>query len=232
MSRLEQNREFWKHPAVVVLGSLVLYFAAQLLGVIFVLPFVGFVSNKNAQSMILLVGVFLAFLTLLVVAMRSLRFRWHDIGVSAGKLRYIGLVPVALAAYVVLSASFMTLAQKIPGFDANQAQDVGLVTTGSSNIVLGFIVLVIITPLFEELLFRGLLFHGLRRRLPFLAGAVIGSLAFALAHGQANVAVDTFALGMLLCLLTEHSKSLLPSVLLHALKNFLAFGVLFLNWGK
>ncbi|MFO0970837.1 MAG: type II CAAX endopeptidase family protein [Candidatus Saccharimonadales bacterium] len=232
MPHLAENRDFWKNPVVVILSSVVLYFTAQLLGLAIILPFIRFSPSKNAQSMLLLIGVFVAFLILLTTGMKLLRFRWRDIGVSAGKLRYVGLVPVAFALYIVASSLLMSVAQQIPGFNSDQAQDIGLAASGGHSTILAFVVLVVITPLFEEMLFRGVLFHGLRKRLPLVVSAFITSFAFALAHGQANVAVDTFALGILLCLLAEYSKSLLPAVLLHALKNFLAFGVLFLHWGK
>jgi hypothetical protein len=139
------------------------------------------------------------------------------------------VIPVFIG-YGLISTILTQIASKYPGFDVNQAQDIGLNKAGIESIIPAFIMLVVITPFFEELLFRGVLFHGLRKRLPFIASAFITSVIFAVAHGQANVAVDTFALSMFLCLLVERTNSIWPAVALHALKNFLAFGALFLGW--
>ena len=90
------------------------------------------------------------------------------------------------------------------------------------------VALVIVTPIFEETVFRGFLFKGLRRRLPFWAAASVVSVMFAFAHGQWNVALDTFVLSLILCFLVEKNNSLIPSILLHELKNEVAFTALFI----
>ena len=69
----------------------------------------------------------------------------------------------------------------------------------------------------------------LRKSMPVWAAIIITSLLFALVHFQWNVALDTFALSIVLCLLRLVTKSLWAPILLHAMKNGLAFYLLFIN---
>ncbi len=120
------------------------------------------------------------------------------------------------------------ISELFPSFNGEQAQDIGFSTSiNGIELIAVFVSLIVITPIVEELIFRGILFRGLRKDLPFWSSAIITSLAFALAHAQWNVAIDTFALSLALCYLVEKSESIIPSILLHAIKNSLAFIFLF-----
>lgn len=144
---------------------------------------------------------------------------WRDIGLGiAGLMIYFLLAMVALA-----------LLRLIPGVDASQAQqlDVGQVY-GTARIWV-FIVLVVVTPFAEEFVFRGVLYGGLRaRRVPAWAGALIVSVLFGLAHGQLNVAVDVFCLSMVACYARELTGSIWAGVVLHMIKNCIAFIIVFM----
>jgi membrane protease YdiL (CAAX protease family) len=62
---------------------------------------------------------------------------------------------------------------------------------------------------------------------PWVA-AIITSTLFGLLHGQANVAIDTFVLSMVMVYAYESRKNnLWVPVLIHATKNLVAFVVLF-----
>lgn len=76
-------------------------------------------------------------------------------------------------------------------------------------------------PLVEELYFRGLLYHALRRwGVPV---AVIGSsILFSLVHGVPRAIPVLFVLGAAFALLAEKTNSIIPAAVLHALNNSLA----------
>ena len=60
-----------------------------------------------------------------------------------------------------------------------------------------------------------------------LGSALFVSSVFGLVHGQWNVALDTFVLSMVMIALYEKTNNLWASVLLHGIKNFIAFMALF-----
>ena len=71
-------------------------------------------------------------------------------------------------------------------------------------------------------MFRGLLFHHLRRRWSWALSAVLVSAIFALLHPQGWVAVPALgAIAMVLAALREWRGSLIAPMAAHAFSNFL-----------
>ncbi len=84
---------------------------------------------------------------------------------------------------------------------------------------------VIITPLFEEIVFRGLIYSRLKRCMPMLGAMILSSFVFGAMHGTSVVWV-TYAcvFGFFLAWIYEKCESLLASILLHM--GFNAVGIL------
>ena len=149
----------------------------------------------------------------------------------------IGLAPVGFIVYVILAAILTaTFFGVFSQLDASQAQDVGFDTfiTGFDR-VLAFITLVVMAPIAEEIIFRGWLYGKMREKLSEkvsnVAGMVISillvSLLFGLVHMQWNVGVNVFALSVVLCGLREITGTIYAGILLHMLKNGIAFYMLY-----
>jgi len=141
------------------------------------------------------------------------------------------LAPAGFLVYIFVSGILILLAtQFFTFFDADQVQDTGFNQLGQGyEYLLAFVTLVIIAPVAEEILFRGYLFGKLMKHMPIWVAILITSALFGLAHGAWNVGIDVFALSIVLCLLRLTSKSLWPAILLHMMKNGLAFYLLFIN---
>ena len=141
------------------------------------------------------------------------------------------LAPAGAVVYLILSGILVTLfSASFPQVDLQQAQDVGFENlVGRSQYLLAFITLVILAPLAEETLFRVYLYGKLRKSAPVWLAILTTSALFGLAHGQWNVGLDTFALSFILCSLREVTGSIWAGVLLHMMKNGLAFYLLFVN---
>lgn len=130
--------------------------------------------------------------------------------------------------YILLAAIAIKLAMLVPGFDAKQAQDIGIKKLYGTERILAFIVFAVVTPLFEEYLFRGVLYGKLRdARMPMLLASILVSILFGLAHAQWNVGIDVFCLSLVACVLRELTGTIWPGVILHMIKNSLAFYMLF-----
>lgn len=87
--------------------------------------------------------------------------------------------------------------------------------------------LALIIPLCEELIFRALMFRGLRDELPFWAAALLSSLAFAIYHGNLYQGIYAFFLGFCMAWAYERCRVFLAPVILHASANL--FSVLLSN---
>ena len=143
----------------------------------------------------------------------------------------VGLAPVGFVLYFLLSALVLYIASLLlPGFDSNQVQETGFGTISQRyEYILAFITLVVAAPIAEEVLFRGYLYGKLRKNAPIWLAMLITSLVFGAIHGQWNVAVDVFALSIVLCALKEVTDGIWAGILLHMLKNGIAFYLLFIN---
>jgi membrane protease YdiL (CAAX protease family) len=141
------------------------------------------------------------------------------------------LAPAGFVVYLLAAGVLITLASKvIPGFNAEQSQDVGFQDlTRGYEYILAFLTLVVIAPVAEEVLMRGYLYGKLRKIMPVALAMVETALLFGFLHMQWNVAVDVFALSLVLTSLREVSGSIWASILLHMMKNGLAFYLLFIN---
>lgn len=222
----EGNKSFWHNPFVVIVSAMLLFFTAQLMGA-FLTPRIG---NENIQLTLFIAVNTITLFAFISIAKRVIGFKWRALGFKRPRFFYLLVSFPAFFGYLALSLSLTYLAQRfIPGFDVQQAQDIGFNNTRTGlELAAAFLSLVVLTPIFEETIFRGVLFRGLRIRAPFWLGAILTSALFAIAHGQWNVAIDTFALSLLLCFLVERSNSIWPAILLHMLKNGLAFVLLFI----
>lgn len=151
---------------------------------------------------------------------------WRDLGLNDFKAQFIGKVFLAFVIYFPLSILLSYVVSLFVAYDQEQEQALGFAAPIGVEPLLIFVGLVLLTPFVEEILFRGFIFKGIRKRLSFFWTTLIVSILFAVAHGQVNVGLDTFALSIALCYLREKTDSLWPSILLHMLKNGIAFAFL------
>lgn len=145
---------------------------------------------------------------------------WKEIGLAlAGVIVYFILT-------IVLSLIAMNL---LTGVDMTQEQDLGGIEPRSTvEMLVVFGLLVVVGPVVEEVIFRGYLYGKIRQSgAPFWLTTLVVSLLFGAVHLQWNVAIDTFALSVVMCLTREATGTLWPSILMHMAKNGIAFYVLF-----
>jgi hypothetical protein len=81
----------------------------------------------------------------------------------------------------------------------------------------------IAAPLFEEFIFRGLIFGGLRRSFGVWPAALASAALFAIVHPTISI-VPVFVLGVCAALVYDRSRSLLAPMLTHAVYNACAIG--------
>jgi len=87
------------------------------------------------------------------------------------------------------------------------------------------VAVVILAPLLEELVFRGLLLPPLRRRLGVTGGVVASALLFMLVHPPQTY-LPIFWLGVVLGAAYHYTGNLVAPVLIHAVHNGVQFGLI------
>ncbi|SFJ27300.1 hypothetical protein SAMN04488574_10963 [Bacillus sp. 71mf] len=82
----------------------------------------------------------------------------------------------------------------------------------------------IFIPIFEELIFRGIILQFFQQRFPFWIAAIGSSFIFGIAHIYSlGVMVGAFMMGMFMAVLCKKTNSIIPAMLFHMMNNTLAF---------
>lgn len=242
----KQGKASWS-PLFALLGAIGIFIMAQfvlsmLFGIFFgiagwsrpeISDWLG--STHGQFAMMAMSGVVTVGLLALLLHVRRIKFsalglarspQWRDVAFTiAGFFVYFGLLILATV-----------IAGQVIGVDTKQQQEIGFEQAkgGAGGLLFVFIGLVVIPPIVEELLFRGFLYGGLRSKLPMVWAVGITSVLFAIPHLFASshgllwiAAIDTFALSLVLCYVREKTGALWACIGIHAVKNSLAFLVVF-----
>ncbi|HET8863214.1 MAG TPA: type II CAAX endopeptidase family protein, partial [Solirubrobacterales bacterium] len=145
----------------------------------------------------------------------SLREALRRLGVRRFGGEAIGWMVVAAIAYLVFAALYASL------FGVPEQEDIA---ESFGTLPLQILLIVIVAPISEEICFRGMVFGGLRTRLPAWAAALISGLIFGLLHALTGFSAvpPLMAFGVILALLYERTGSIVPGILLHMLNNSVA----------
>src|SRR6478609_3046039 len=121
----------------------------------------------------------------------------------------------AIGAYLLFSIVYIAI------FGAPHQKDIA---EDFGTVPVQILLIVFAAPISEEVCFRGMLFGGLRERLPRLGAALISGLIFGGLHATTGLgAVPVLvAFGFILALLYEKTGSIVPGILLHMLNNSIA----------
>jgi membrane protease YdiL (CAAX protease family) len=118
-----------------------------------------------------------------------------------------------------------------------ESQNLKIGTVSTFTIILLVATAVIVAPIVEETVFRGLMLRSFLRRMPFWPAALLSSTIFGVGHtyevgtvaGAATLAAIVGSMGLVNCLLNRYTNRLTPGIFVHATFNGLA--ILFLALG-
>lgn len=186
------------------------------------------IGQLLAGGLIYLLVLFLVILP--IWAIRNFQYVLKVLGVTKRPGREILWLPALMwAAYMGATILAAVIASFAPWIDMDQVQDTGFQDLGLPvEYAAAFVALVVLPPIAEELLFRGYLFGRLREKFGFWVTSIIVSVVFGIVHLQWNVGVDVAVLSLFLCYLRERTGSIWASIVLHSLKNGVAYFLLFI----
>jgi membrane protease YdiL (CAAX protease family) len=140
------------------------------------------------------------------------KFNWSTLGIGCGLL---------IGSYVIIAIHNLILVSL--GINT-QGDEISQLFELLETPIWFFIVGAILAPLVEEIFFRGFLFQGFRAKYGWVAGMLVSSAIFAVAHLDPVSLIPTFILGNLLAYLYHRSNSVWPGVILHMAVN--TFGLI------
>jgi membrane protease YdiL (CAAX protease family) len=146
---------------------------------------------------------------------RSLRESLRRLGVRGFRPSAIKWMGAAVGAYLLFAILYSALILEPEQEDI--AESFGPVPVQVLLIVFG-------AAIAEEICFRGMLFGGLRERLPRVPAALVAAAVFGVLHAFTGLSAvpPLIAFGFIFCLLYEKTGSIVPGMLLHMLNNSVA----------
>lgn len=237
-------------PFSAMIVTFLAYLGSQIAALLLLATVYGLITGQNSEEMLerftnsttgQFLFVVLAQLFVLAIVywfIRHRKLKLKEFGLGRGpKISDLGYAALFAVGYFIVTLLVLQLVDTyIPAINVEQEQKIGFESAaGTLQLGFVFIALVIVVPIVEEVLVRGFLYSGLRRKLSRITSALVASVLFGVAHLQLGsgelplyvVAIDTFILSMFLIALREKTGSLWAGILVHALKNGIAFLALF-----
>lgn len=165
------------------------------------------------MAVILLLGVYF-------IALRPQKLSWSEVGLKrfAAKdwkliIIYSFIIMVG-ATIIVFLTSFIGNSWENDKTDAMQ-QDVTFIT-----VLIAFISAAIISPIYEEVFYRGFLYRWFRTRVGFIGAILLSSTIFTIVHIPTyNAMPVNFFSAIIFALAYERTNSVWPAVIIHSLTN-------------
>lgn len=140
---------------------------------------------------------------------------------------------LALAAAVVVGGIAVTVAYSLllRGVGLRMPDNTTGIVKGFGGalvpMVLSFVLVGLIAPFAEEIVFRGVLFGSLRRRLGLAGAALLSGVLFGIAHLDPLELVPLSLIGAALALVFARSRSLASSMIAHGAYNVAVLAIAF-----
>lgn len=161
-----------------------------------------------------------------ILIVRPYHLQWRQLGLKIVGWQWLAAVPFLYAVLIFADVLYYRGMVALLGPASTWPRQLNTATINATQQplleALIFISGVVLAPIVEEVLFRGVLYQALRRTMSVSGAALLSSIVFALMHvlwGNAILFVPLVVMGLLLSLLFERCGSLVPGILVHACNN-------------
>lgn len=231
-----------------VLSAALAFFSSQYIGaviLIFVLALAGsnkdlindILSNNHSVQLLgsLLVSVISIKILLIFIKRQKLNTKKVFLLENKPNLTNVVDVFITYGLYFLVMIAVTIAADIFTPININQTQELGISRPDDFIEKLQiFLMIAVLPPIYEELLFRGYLFSMLSKYTTRIIVLAITCILFGIAHLEYDnlnwiAAVDTMVFSGFLIYISQKHKSIYSSMLMHSIKNSIAFYVLFVR---
>jgi membrane protease YdiL (CAAX protease family) len=176
------------------------------------------VLGKETESILTWVGYVAAVLLTIYTGIN--RMRRNDSQPFQWNFNKFPVVPMLISIAMVLTIGFFTdpfgVLLPMPDFVKKMFADT------MQHDILSILIVVLVGPLLEEILFRGIILQGLLKNYPPQNAIIISGLIFACIHLNPWQAIPVFFGGYLMGWMYYKTKSIIPGMILHITNNLFA----------
>ncbi len=210
------NKELWSLLFLVLI--LVPFFIEYLLkgylenvisNQLYVGTLIGFI-----MSIVFMIGIY-------VIALKPKKLSWKEVGISRFPSSYLRPIIGWTFVLIAVSVGLVMLMELLIGVNTSNSKSQSL----QSNLtiltfLIGFISAAVISPIYEELFYRGFLYRVLRSKFGVTIGMLISSTIFMLVHIPTyNTLPVNFVGGLIFSWTYEKTGSIFPAMIIHSIFN-------------
>jgi Predicted metal-dependent membrane protease len=145
------------------------------------------------------------------------RCRFKAFSLKAG----ISLIPLTIALSFFSISLVGILVQFFPSY-----QEISDTLQASNGSIISALAITMIAPIFEEILFRGIVFNELKKSMPVIPAIIVQGVFFGIYHLNLLQGIYAAILGCILGLIYQMTKSLWSNIIVHMTFNLLGVFVM------
>jgi uncharacterized protein len=189
----------------------------------------GYLSNilQNELYSGTFVGLVMAIIFtagLYVIAMKPNKLSWQEVGLKRFSPQYWPSLVGWTFVLIVISVAMVVVMELLLGVgpENNKLESLQSRIT-PINFLIAFVSAAIISPIYEEIFYRGFLYRFLRGKFGIAISLFISSFIFMIVHIPTfNTLPVNFVGGLIFAWTYEKSGSIIPAILIHSLFNGIA----------
>ncbi|MFD3450350.1 CPBP family intramembrane glutamic endopeptidase [Microbacteriaceae bacterium 4G12] len=164
-------------------------------------------------AIILILGVYF-------IALRPKNLSWSEVGIKSFAIKEWKTIFILTIMLMVGDVIVMVLTSFVGNSWGNGKTEAMQQNVSFFTVLIAFISAAVISPIYEEIFYRGFLYRWLRTRIGLTRAILLSSLIFTIIHIPTyNAMPVNFLSGIIFALAYERTNSIWPSVIIHGLTN-------------
>lgn len=224
---MERNQKKWNEKDHWSLKEFILLMLLEFGFVIGCLKFVvqpiylqWFENDLYAGTLMGLTIAVILMLGIYFIALRPKKLSWAEVGIRRFAVKDWKLIVTYSIIIMVGAVIIMTLTSFIGNSWENSKTESLQQDLTFFPILIALISAAVISPIYEEIFYRGFLYHWLRTRVGFKGAIFLSSIIFTIVHIPTyNAMPVNFFSGLIYALAYERTLSIWPAVIIHGLTN-------------
>lgn len=162
-------------------------------------------------------------LSVYLIALKPYGMGWDAVGLRSFKTSYWKWIPVWTVVLIVSSILLVVIMDMFGiGVDNSKTESLKDEVTWFT-FTIAFLSAAVISPIYEEIFYRGFLYKWIRGKCGVGAGLIVSSLIFTVVHIPTyNTLPVNFLSGVIFAWTYERSGSIVPGIIIHGLFNGIA----------
>ncbi|KOO51692.1 CPBP family intramembrane glutamic endopeptidase [Viridibacillus arvi] len=164
-------------------------------------------------AIILILGIYF-------IALHPKKLSWSELGIKSFAVKDWKIIIIFSVILMVGALIIVVLTSLIGNSWENSKTEAIQQNVTFITVLIAFISAAVISPIYEEIFYRGFLYRWLRTRIGFVGAILLSSIIFTIVHIPTyNVMPVNFFSGIIFALAYERTNSIWPSVIIHGLTN-------------